>query len=145
MFAVPGMPSPTRPSSDCEMLSVRRAQTWPDRVFTPDAVKLRQDAVTEDIQKALQRLMPFPALGDVIEIGGRQRRINTVHPHKGGADNRWLAVIILVIFNGFQFTGRKPHSRMRRKAHRVIAGWLVEPISGLPDGVSPAAGRNGKS
>jgi hypothetical protein len=40
-------------------------------VFTPDAVKLRQDAVTENIQKALQRLMPFPALGDVIEIGRR--------------------------------------------------------------------------
>lgn len=39
------------------------------RVFTPDAIKLRQDAVAEDIQKALKRLVPFATLGDVIQVG----------------------------------------------------------------------------
>jgi hypothetical protein len=33
-----------------------------------------------------------------------------------------VAVILFVIFNGFQFTGRETHPGMRRKAYRVIAG-----------------------
>jgi hypothetical protein len=78
--------------------------------------------VAENIQKALQRVMPFPALSNVVEIGRRQRRIDAVHPHKGGADNGWLAGILFVIFNSFQFAGWKPHPRMRRKTHRIVRG-----------------------
>ena len=73
------------------------------RVFTPDAVKLRQDAVTENIEKTLQRLMPFPALGDVIQIRRRQRRINAIHPHKSGANNRRFTVVLFIVFGRLQY------------------------------------------
>ncbi|MNQ87259.1 hypothetical protein D3C85_1024750 [compost metagenome] len=77
--------------------------------------------MAEDIQKALQRLVPFLALGDVIEIRGRQRRIDAIHPQKGGTDDWRFAVIVFVVFDGFQFADRKTHPRMRRKPHRIVS------------------------
>lgn len=79
--------------------------------------------------------MPFPALGDIIEICRRERRIDTVQPHKGGANDRRPAVISLIVFHGSEFAGRESHPRMRVKTHRIVSRMAGRPhqlLAGTP-------------
>ncbi|CNE42920.1 Uncharacterised protein [Yersinia pseudotuberculosis] len=93
-------------------------------VLTPDAIKLRHKTVVENIEEPFQRLMPFPLLGDIVDIGCRQWRIHTIQPHKGGARRQRGIRLLRISFQRLQFTDREPHARMRTKAHRII-NWAI--------------------
>ena len=58
----------------------------------------------------------FAALGDVVQVGGRQRGIHAIQAeqaraHRGGT---------FASLDGFQLAGRKPHAGIGAEAHRII-------------------------
>lgn len=91
-------------------------------VFTPDAIKLRHDPVNEDIQKRFRGLMTITSLSYIVDVIGRQRRIDAVQTHKGGSDRGRIVRKVRVFFYGFEFADWNTHPRIRAKAYRIVIG-----------------------
>lgn len=54
-------------------------------IFAPDAVVLSNKAMVKNIEKRHHCVMSVMTLGNVVQIGGGQRRIHAVQAEKGGA------------------------------------------------------------
>jgi hypothetical protein len=101
--------------------------------------------VAENIQKALQRLMPFPALGDVIEIGGRQGESTPYIPIKVVRITGGLLSSSSSYSTAFSSLAGNPIPGCGAKRTGSSTGWLVEPISGLSGLRFSSSWQNDKS
>ena len=68
-------------------------------IFAPDAVILGDKAMVKNIEKRHHCVMSVMTLGNVVQIGGWQRRIHAVQAEKGGAHRGWHVGIARVTFN----------------------------------------------
>ena len=70
-------------------------------IFAPDAVILGDKAMVKNIEKRHHRVMSVMTLGNVVQIGGWQRRIHAVQAEKSGAHRGGRVGIAHVTFNVF--------------------------------------------
>ena len=76
--------------------------------------------MVENIEEIRGGLIPFPPLGNVIDIVRRQRGLHAVEPHKSDAHIR-RQMGMFRLLNSFDFRCRKSHAWMGPEAYRFMS------------------------